>query len=100
MNREPVVETGVGRTRTEIYSGGPVVALQVEIGASTVKCKDMMNKLKMVKHMKNTENGLLKAVVERMVLEGSGGWIKQVEEYMHAVSFAGVSFAWWYQGDP
>ena len=35
--------------------------------------------------MKNTENGLLRAVAERMVQEGSGGWLKQVEEYMHAV---------------
>ena len=39
----------------------------------------------MVKHMKTTENGLLRAVAERMVWEGSGGWMKQVEEYMHAV---------------
>ena len=45
----------------------------------------MKNKLKMVKHIKNTENELMKAVVERMVREGSGGWVKQVEEYMHAV---------------
>ena len=72
--------------------GGPrftlVVALKGEIGASTVKCRDMKNKLKMVKHMKNTENGLLRAVAERMVQEGSGGWIKQVEEYMHGVGVA------------
>ena len=39
----------------------------------------------MVKHMKTTENGLLRGVVERMVLEGSGGWMKQLEEYMRAV---------------
>ena len=68
-----------------------VVALQGEIGASTMKCRDMKSKLKMVKHMKTTENGLLmlRAVVERMVWEGSGGWMKQVEEYMCAV---GVSY--------
>ena len=63
----------------------PVVALQGEIGSSTVKCRDMKNKLKMVKHGKSTENGLLRAVAERMVQEGSGGWIKQVKEYMRAV---------------
>ena len=63
----------------------PVVALQGEIGASTMKCRDMKSKLKMVNHMKTTENGLLKAVAERLVREGSGGWIKQVEEYMSAV---------------
>ena len=38
----------------------------------------MLDKLKVVKNMKNTENGLLKAVVERMVQEGSGGWIKDL----------------------
>ena len=63
----------------------PVVALQDEIGASTMKCRDMKSKLKMVKQMNTTENGLLRAVAERMVREGSGGWIKQVEEYMSAV---------------
>ena len=50
-----------------------------------MRCRDMKSKLKMVKHMKTTENGLLRAVAERMVQEGSGGWIKQVEEYMSAV---------------
>ena len=49
----------------------------------------MKSKLMMVKHMKTTENGLLRAVVEKMVWEGSGGWIKQVEEYISAV---GVSY--------
>ena len=68
----------------------PVVALQGEIGASTMKCRDTKSKLKMVKHLKTRENGLLMAVAERMVREGSGGWMKQVEEYMHAV---GVSHA-------
>ena len=58
----------------------PVAALQGEIGASMMKSRDMKSKLKMVKHMKTTENGLLRAVAERMVWEGSGGWIKQVEE--------------------
>ena len=69
--------------------GGPrftlVVALQGEIGASTTKCRDMKSTLKMVKYMKTTENGLLRAVVERMVQEGSGGWMKQVEEYIRAL---------------
>ena len=50
-----------------------------------MKCRDMKSKLKMVKHMKTTENGLLRAVAERMVWEASGGWMKQVEEYMRAV---------------
>ena len=36
-----------------------VVALQGEIGASTLKSRDMKSKLKIVKHMKTTENGLL-----------------------------------------
>ena len=53
--------------------------MQGEIGASTRKCRDMKSKLKMVNHMKTTENGLLRAVAERMVWEGSGGWMKQVE---------------------
>ena len=39
-----------------------VVALQGEIEASMIKCRDMKSKLKMVKHMKTTENGLLRAV--------------------------------------
>ena len=48
----------------------PVVALQ----ASTMKCRDMKSKLKMEKHVKTTENGLLRAVAERMVDdEASGG---------------------------
>ena len=62
----------------------PVVALQGDIGASTMKCRDMKSKLKMVKHMKTTENGLLRAVAERMVREGSGGLMKQVEEHIRA----------------
>ena len=45
----------------------------------------MKNKLKMVKHMKTAENGLLRAVAETMMGEGSGGWMKQVGEYMRAV---------------
>ena len=52
-----------------------VVALQGEIGASKIKCRDMKSKLNMVKHIKTTENGLL-----RVVVEGSGGWMKQVEQ--------------------
>ena len=68
----------------------PVVALQGEIGASPMKCRDMKNKLKMVNHLKNTENSLLKAVAERMVETRNGGWIKQVEEYMNAI---GTSYA-------
>ena len=39
----------------------------------------------MVKYLKNTENSLLRAVIERMVEEGSGGYIKQVEKYMQTV---------------
>ena len=39
----------------------------------------------MVKHMKTTEIGLMRAVAERMVREGSGGWMKKVEEHMRAV---------------
>ena len=39
-----------------------VVALQGEIGASTMKCRDMKSKLKMVKHMKAIKNGLLMGV--------------------------------------
>ena len=50
-----------------------------------VKGRDMKNKLKIVKHLKNTENGRLRAMVERMVKERTGGWIKQVEEYTHTV---------------
>ena len=38
-----------------------------------------------MKHMKTTENGLLRAVAERMVREVGGGRMKQVEEYMRAV---------------
>ena len=45
----------------------------------------MKSKLKMVKHMKSTEIGLMRAVAERMVREGSAGWMKKVEEYMRAV---------------
>ena len=66
----------------------PVVALQGEIGASTIKSRHMKSKLKMVKHKKTTENVLLMAVAERMVQDGSGdcgGSMKQVEEYMRAV---------------
>ena len=37
----------------------PVVALHGEIGASRMKCSDVKSKLKMVKHVKTTENGLL-----------------------------------------
>ena len=69
----------------EVPRFNPVVALQGEIGASTMKCRDLKSKLKMVKHMKTTENGLQRAVAERMVREGSGGWMKQVGEYMRAV---------------
>ena len=43
-----------------------------------------MGKLKMVKHMKTTENSLLRAVAPQW-REGSGGWMKQVEEYMRPV---------------
>ena len=45
-----------------------------------VKCRDMKSKLKMVKNTNTTENGLLRAVAERKVWEGSGGWMKQMEE--------------------
>ena len=45
-----------------------------------MKCRDMKSKLKMVKHMNTTENGLLRAVAERTVWERSGGWMKQMEE--------------------
>ena len=54
----------------------PVVGLQGEIVASTMKCRDMKSKLKIVKHVKTTENGLLRAVAEKMVQEVSGGWMK------------------------
>ena len=67
-----------------------MVALQGEIGASTMKCRDIKYKLEMVNHMKYTENSLLKAEAERMVETRSGGWIKQVEEYMHTI---GTSYA-------
>ena len=39
----------------------------------------------MVKHMKTAENGLLRAMVERMVQDGKGGWMKHVGDYMRAV---------------
>ena len=64
-NRKPGMETGVA------VLGGqrviPAAALQGEIGTSMMECRDMNNKLKMVKHLKNTENSLLRAVAERMV---------------------------------
>ena len=63
----------------------PVVAMQGEIGASTMKCRNKKSMLKMVKHVKTTENGLLRALADRMVPEGSGGWMKHVGEYMRAV---------------
>ena len=48
------------------------------------------NKLKIINHLKNTKNGLLKAIAGRMVETRSNGFIKQVEEYMHTV---GTSYA-------
>ena len=56
-----------------------VVALQGEIGASMMKYRDMKNKLKMLNHLKNSESSLLRAVAERIMEVGSGGYIKQVE---------------------
>ena len=41
----------------------------------------MKNKLKIVNHLKNSENSLLRAVAEKMMNVGSGRWIEQVEEY-------------------
>lgn len=41
------------------------MALQGEIGTSTEKCRDIKNELILVNHLKNTKNGLLKAVLER-----------------------------------
>ena len=78
MDEMQCIENQVWRQMLGAPRFTPVVALHREIGASTMKCRDMKSKLKMVKHMKTTENGLLRAVAERMVREGSGGWIKQV----------------------
>ena len=85
MDEMQLIENQVWRQMLGAPRFTPVATMQGEIGASTMKCRDMKSKLKMMKHMKTSKNGLLRAVAERMVREGSGGWIKQVDQYISAV---------------
>ena len=42
----------------------PLVTLQGEIGTSSMKSRDIINKLKIWNHLKNASNSLLKAMIE------------------------------------
>ena len=61
----------------------PVAALQQEIGASMVEEKDRKIMLRFGLYMFKTENGLLKALFQRMCGERiPGSWVRQLRVYM------------------
>ena len=63
----------------------PVVALQGEIGTSSVRSRDMKNKLRLAAHLLTSRGGLLSGVVEEMMEERSSAWAKQILQYMREV---------------
>ena len=61
----------------------PVVALQREIGASTVEGRDMKIKMTFAQYMLRTKNGLLRAIFKKMLEEARPKkWIRQFRQYM------------------
>ena len=61
----------------------PVVALQGEIGASTVRRRDMKIKITFAQYMFRTRNGLLEGIFRKMMDEVRPmGWMRQLGKYM------------------
>ena len=77
------VENRVSRQILGAPEYTPVVALQGEIGASTVEGRDMKIKMTFAQYMLRTKNGLLRAMFEKMLEEARPKkWIRQFREYM------------------
>ena len=63
-----------------------VAALQGEIGASTVRGRDMKIKITFAQYMFRTRNGLLEGMFRKMLDEiRPKGWMKQLGKYMVGV---------------
>ena len=57
--------------------------LRGEIGASSVKARDMKVKILYVKHaMKEDGNGIVRNIMERELENTEGSWMKKVKDYM------------------
>ena len=75
----------------------PVVALQEEIGASTVRGKDMKIKITFAQYMFRTRNGLLEGIIRKMIDEvRPRGWMGQLGKYMGelGISFTSEDYEW------
>ena len=61
----------------------PVAALQGEIGASTVRGRDMKIKITFAQCMFRTRNGLLEGIFRKLIDEvRPRGWMRQLGKYM------------------
>ena len=77
------IENGVWRKVMRAASFTPVVALQGEVGCSTVRARDMKGKLKFAMYCVNAENVVLRKIIERVRMVGRmNGWMRMIEKYM------------------
>ena len=84
------IENGVWRRVFKAPSYTPVMALQGEIGCSSVEARDMRSKISFVKYLIGCENGVCKKMIECMIGGRRGGfWMRVVNGYMEEL---GLSF--------
>ena len=77
------IENGVWRKVLRAPPYAPVVALQGEVGCSSVDARDMKSKIKFAKYLMETENVVLRAVFERMRDRGRMcPWMRLVGGYL------------------
>lgn len=80
------IENGVWRRVFKAASHTPVVALQGEIGCSSVEARDMRSKVGFVRYLIGCENSICRRMMERMIGGSRGGfWMRMVSEYMESL---------------
>lgn len=86
LNNLQKIENGVWRQILGAPGYSPVVTLQGEIGASSVKARDMKAKLNFVKYLYHAENKLINAILCKLKEENKPKlWIRQISEYVKEV---------------
>ena len=83
LNEIQVIENKAFRTILQVPKSTANSFLRGEVGSSTVKSRDMKNKLLFLKHSLQTgKNSLLKEIIESELIKCSTNWMKNVNKYL------------------
>ena len=83
LNEIQIIENKAFRTILQLPKSTANSFLRGEVGSSTVKSRDMKNKLLFLKHsLQSGKNNLLKEIVESELIKCSTNWMRNVNKYL------------------